>query len=77
MIAECKKHGMKPVCENPSFCKDDAAALYIGQTNHISNPSHLNNNAWFPSGWSSGPVQPLRRLLISYQDYHMLLYASC
>ena len=77
MIAECKKHGMKPVCDNPTYCKNDADALYIGQSNHISYPAHRNRNSNFPSGWSSGPVQPLRLLLISYKDYHMLLYASC
>ena len=53
MIRDCAKHGMKPVCEHPSYCKNDNAALYIGQTSHISYAPYRNINSYFPSGWSS------------------------
>ena len=44
---------MKPVCDHPRYCKNDKAALYIGQTGHIAYPPHRNNNSYFPSGWPS------------------------
>ena len=53
MIAECQKVGMKPVCDHPSYCRNDANSLYIGQANHIAYPPHRKINSWFPSGWSS------------------------
>ena len=46
---------MKPVCEHRNYCKNDDKSLYIGQTHHISHPSHRNNNNYFPSGW--GPIR--------------------
>ena len=50
MISECKKHGMKPVCEHPSFCKNDKAGLYIGQDSYISYPE-LRQKIRNPSGF--------------------------
>jgi len=46
-------HGMQPVREHPSYCKNDAKAkwLYLGQAHHVSHPPHANVDGWwFPSG---------------------------
>ena len=43
MIKECSKLGMKPVCDHPSYCKNDKAALYLGQKGHLGYPPHRNN----------------------------------
>ena len=53
MISQCSALGMKPVCEHPSYCKNDARALYIGQDHHMSHPSHYNNPAYMPSGFDT------------------------
>jgi len=52
MINECQKIGMKPLCDNPSYCKNDANSVYIGQTYHIAHTPHRNIDSYFPSGWS-------------------------
>jgi len=52
MIAECAKVDMKPLCDHPSYCKNDVNVVYIGQTNHIALLPHLNENSYFPSGWN-------------------------
>ena len=52
MVAECKKLGMKPVCDHPSYCRTNKAGLYIGQHSHIAYRPYRNINSWFPSGWS-------------------------
>ena len=51
MVAECKKVGMKPVCEHPSYCRTDKQALYMGQYYHVSYRPYRNINSWFPQGW--------------------------
>ena len=51
MITQCFKAGMKPVCDHPSYCKNDAKSLYIGQAHHVVYPPHRNIASWFPSGW--------------------------
>ena len=53
MITECKKAGMKPVCDHPSYCKNNANSLYLGQAHHMAYRPHRTINSWFPSGWSS------------------------
>ena len=53
MISECRKYGMKPVCEHPSYCKNDKSALYLGQSGHTAYPGHRNSNNYWPRGWSS------------------------
>ena len=35
MIAKCAEIGMKPVCDHPSYCAKDSAAVYLGQDHHI------------------------------------------
>ena len=52
MIDECKKFDMKPVCDHPNYCKNSADAFYIGQDHHVEHGGHMNNNGYFPSGWS-------------------------
>jgi hypothetical protein len=51
MIAECKKINMKPVCDHPSYCRNDKAALYLGQKGHLGYPPHRNSNKYKPTGW--------------------------
>ena len=43
MVLECNRFGMKPVCEHPSYCRNDAKALYIGQSSHITNWRYREN----------------------------------
>ena len=52
MIAACKEEGMKPVCDDPAYCKGDAKALYLGQNNHLSYPPHRNNAYTTPTGFA-------------------------
>ena len=52
MIKECKKLGMKPVCDHPSYCRNDAKALWIAQSGHLAYPGHRNNNKYVPSGFN-------------------------
>lgn len=51
MLDECKRHGMKPVCDHQKYCKDDKEALYIGHQGHISNPENCEKKENFPMGW--------------------------
>ena len=54
MISECKKYGMKPVCDRGSMCKNDASALYLGQKDsaHISSrPYGHYYKPYWPRGW--------------------------
>ena len=51
MVEECDKIGMKPLCEHPSYCKNNAQSIYIGQTNHIAHGGHKNEDSYFPSAW--------------------------
>jgi hypothetical protein len=51
-VSECNKQGMKPLCDHPSYCRNDAKAVYIGQDNHISHMPHFNQNSYFPNGWA-------------------------
>ena len=43
---ECTLHHMQPVCEAPKYCKDDPAAVYLGQTGHL-----LRDNDAVPAGF--------------------------
>jgi len=48
----CSGIGMTPVCDHPSYCKNDKLSLYIGQSGHLSHPSHRNNNGYSPAGFA-------------------------
>ena len=53
MIAKCKEYNLKPVCDHPSYCRNDGTnSLYIGQYSHIAYRPYRRINSWFPSGWS-------------------------
>jgi hypothetical protein len=52
MVEECEKIGMKPLCDNPPYCKNDPKSIYIGQTHHIAHSAHRNIDAFFPTGWA-------------------------
>ena len=53
MRRSCQAIGMKPVCDHPSYCRNDKKAVYIGQNSHIAYRPYRRINKWFPSGWSS------------------------
>lgn len=53
MLESCKYFGMKPICDHPQYCKNDAKALYIGQSKHLSRPSDRKEAALFPGGFAS------------------------
>merc|ERR1711957_833811 len=52
MVNECAKVDMKPLCEDPSYCKNDPRSGYIGHTGHITIPTDRNEDSYFPSGWA-------------------------
>jgi hypothetical protein len=52
MINECSKRGMKPLCDHPSYCRNDPRSTYIGQNHHIAYGPHRNTDGYFPSGWN-------------------------
>ena len=47
MLASCDTKDMKPVCEHPSYCRNDKRSIYIGQNSHISYSPYRNINSWF------------------------------
>eukprot|EP01048_Picozoa_sp_COSAG05_P015644 COSAG05_NODE_1907_length_3849_cov_4.846133_2_plen_742_part_01 len=52
MISNCKKFmGMKPVCDNPDYCKNDQNSLYLGQTGSLSLPSVRGNRNSVPANF--------------------------
>merc|ERR1740123_507994 len=51
MVEECSARGMKPVCDHPSYCRNDKKALYIGQKHHIAYRPHRQTTSYFPKGW--------------------------
>ena len=51
MISECKKFSMKPVCDHPSYCKNDKQALYIGQSKHLSKQQDRGTASYNPGGF--------------------------
>lgn len=52
MVDECNKFQMKPVCDHPSYCKNDEKALYIGQSHHLAYKPHRKNSGYMPGGFS-------------------------
>lgn len=53
MEEECAKIGMKPLCDHPSYCKNNDKSIYIGQTEHVAHKPHRDDNNRYPSGWSA------------------------
>jgi len=51
MKDECAKIGMKPLCDHPSYCKNDQDTVYIGQTYHIAHTPHRTHMSYFGAGW--------------------------
>ena len=46
MRDECAKIKMMPVCDHPSYCRNDANSYYIGQNSHLSYYGYRNINSW-------------------------------
>ena len=53
MRDECKKHVMKPVCDYPGYCRNDAAAVYLGQYQHLAYRPYRNIVSWQPKGFTA------------------------
>jgi WSC domain. len=53
MIAECAKRGMKPICDHPSYCRNDPRTVYIGQSHHIAHGPHRRHQSHMPRGFSA------------------------
>merc|ERR1719149_585821 len=75
MREQCKKLGMKPVCDHPSYCKNDKLALYIGQTSHLAYKPHRNNNNYSPAGFAA--IRNKWNNLCSYTANARGNYALC
>ena len=75
MISECKKYGMKPVCDYPGYCKNDKAALYIGQSGYLAYSPHRNNKHRMPSGFADIAFNWEQRC--SYTGTSRKAYARC
>jgi len=75
MVEVCKKYGMKPVCDHRNYCRNDARAIYIGQTHHIAYRPHRNNNGYMPGGFSY--IKDKWNTLCSYTNRANGNYALC
>eukprot|EP01048_Picozoa_sp_COSAG05_P004992 COSAG05_NODE_286_length_12159_cov_63.200249_1_plen_1966_part_10 len=75
MIAACKAIGMKPVCDHPSYCKNDKAAVYLGQSGHLAYRPHRNNNNYSPGGLAE--IREQWNGLCSYTANANGIYALC
>eukprot|EP01048_Picozoa_sp_COSAG05_P031652 COSAG05_NODE_11676_length_502_cov_1.404467_1_plen_158_part_01 len=56
MISECKKLGMKPVCDHPSYCGpaiNDPDSVYLGQSSHLSYRPYRIHASYVPAGFSA------------------------
>mgnify|MGYP001238667672 CR=1 FL=1 len=51
MRDSCARYGLKPVCDHPSYCRNDKNSIYLGQQHHISYPPHRNSKNYNPVGW--------------------------
>jgi hypothetical protein len=51
-VKACKAVGMKPVCDDPRYCKDDIHALYIGQTAGLAYPYNRQQAPYVPDGFA-------------------------
>ena len=69
MKDECAKINMKPLCDHPTYCKNNADAIYIGQSKHMAHKPDRVRNDYYPSGWGA-----LRRKFperfCTYTDHH-------
>lgn len=52
MVTECNKVNMKPVCDHPSWCLNDAKSLYVGQQHHFAHGGHRHTPQYWPQGWT-------------------------
>ena len=78
MISECKKYGMKPVCDHPSYCRDKTEALWIGQTTHLAVQTYrkgTTSSRWTPCGFQA--VQSMWDNTCSYSATANGDYAYC
>jgi hypothetical protein len=75
MVDACKSYQMKPVCDHPSYCKNDARALYIGQSGHLAYKPHRNTNSYLPTGFDK--VRDAWNTLCSYTNNANGNYAMC
>ena len=56
MIQQCSSLGIgwKPICDNPSLCRNDSKSIFIGQTSgSISFKTSRDNLSLWPTGWDA------------------------
>merc|ERR1719245_1803756 len=53
MLQACQGLGMKPVCDHPNYCKNDARSLYIGQDETLSHTDQRNTASYSPTGFAA------------------------
>merc|ERR1711990_1340618 len=76
MVDSCKQYGMKPVCDHPSYCRNDKSrSLYIGQSGHLAYAPHRNNNNYAPKGFAA--IASKWSNLCSYTNNANRNYALC
>ena len=75
MRSACSGVGMKPVCDHPSYCKNDANALYIGQSSYLAYRPYRNTNNYVPVGFAA--VRDNWNDLCSYTNNANGNYAAC
>ena len=70
MKDECAKIDMKPLCDHPTYCKNNADTIYIGQSHHMAHEDHRRNHyQYYPSGWPAIATKfPTR--FCAYTDHH-------
>jgi hypothetical protein len=66
---------MKPVCDHPSYCRNDANSIYIGQTYHLAYRPHRNNNNYIPTGFAN--IRDMWNNLCTYTRNANGNYALC
>jgi len=79
MIETCRKYGMKPVCDHPTYCKPGASyadqeALYIGQSSHIVDKRFRQDPNKMPTGF--GKIESWWTGLCSYSGLDMSIPES-
>ena len=53
MRDSCARYGLKPVCDHPSYCRNDKNSIYLGQQHHISYRPHRENPSYNPKGFKA------------------------
>jgi hypothetical protein len=64
MRESCATVGMKPVCDHPSYCKNDSGSLYIGQSTYLAYRPYRITPSFHADGFT--PIRHMWQGLCSY-----------